>query len=126
MKSLALGSILTLTASMTACNSMNFIDKVSAKAKEQPKENNKKVFEDPTKYANGDKKPNVIYIVLDDIGFSDIGAYGAEIKTPNIDQLAANGLRYNNFNATPLCSPTRASLLTGRENNSVGMGYVDI
>ena len=80
MKSLALGSVLTLTASMTAFDSMNSMDQMSAKAKEQPKENNKKVIEDPTKYANGDQKPNVIYIVLDDIGFSDIGAYGLKLK----------------------------------------------
>lgn len=79
---------------------------------------------DLTKYENGETKPNVIYIVLDDIGFSDLGAYGSEIKTPNIDALAANGLTYNNFNACPLSSITRASLLTGRESNSVGMGNV--
>lgn len=69
-------------------------------------------------------RPNIVYIVLDDMGFSDLGAYGSEIKTPNIDQLAAMGLRYTNFNVTPLCSPTRASLLTGRNHHSVGMGSV--
>ncbi|MBT2720568.1 sulfatase-like hydrolase/transferase [Bacillus sp. ISL-46] len=120
MKALALGSMLTLTATMTACSSnISF-----AKTSEKPKENTKKVLKNPTQYANGDKKPNIVYIVLDDIGFSDLGTYGSEIKTPNIDKLAADGLRYNNFNATALCSPTRASLLTGRENNSVGMGLV--
>lgn len=67
-------------------------------------------------------KTNVIYIVLDDMGFSDLGCYGSEIKTPNIDKLAANGLRYNTFTTCPVCSPTRASLLTGRDNNAVGMG----
>ncbi|MFD1706255.1 arylsulfatase [Siminovitchia sediminis] len=69
-------------------------------------------------------RPNIVYIVLDDVGFSDLGCYGSEIQTPNIDRLAENGLRYNNFNVTPLCSPTRASLLTGRNNHSVGMGSV--
>ncbi|SDI27190.1 arylsulfatase [Alteribacillus persepolensis] len=69
-------------------------------------------------------QPNIVYIVLDDVGFSDLGCYGSEIKTPNMNRLAENGLRYNNFNATPLCSPTRASLLTGRNNHSVGMGSV--
>lgn len=69
-------------------------------------------------------KPNIVYIVLDDVGFSDLGCYGSEIKTPNLDRLAGNGLRYNNFNVTPLCSPTRASLLTGRNCHSVGMGSV--
>ncbi len=67
---------------------------------------------------------NVIYIILDDIGFSDLGVYGSEIETPNIDALAANGLIYNNFNAAPMSSATRASLLTGRESNSVGIGQV--
>lgn len=124
MKSLTIGSILTLTASLTACSLSSTAEKTSVKAKEPPKENSKKMTEISTKYSNGEKKPNVIYIILDDIGFSDLGAYGSEIKTPNIDQLAANGLLYNNFNATPICSPTRASLLTGRENNSIGMGFV--
>ncbi|MFE5320693.1 arylsulfatase [Paenibacillus sp. NPDC056579] len=67
---------------------------------------------------------NVIYIVLDDVGFSSLGCYGSEIKTPNMDSLAENGLRYNNFTVTPLCSPTRACLLTGRNCHSVGVGMV--
>lgn len=67
---------------------------------------------------------NVIYIVLDDVGFSDLGCYGSEIETPHIDTLAANGLRYNNFSVTPLCSPTRACLLTGRNCHAVGVGLV--
>ncbi|MDP4170958.1 MAG: arylsulfatase [Bacillota bacterium] len=67
---------------------------------------------------------NVIYIVLDDVGFSALGCYGSEIETPHIDSIAASGLRYNNFNVTPLCSPTRACLLTGRNCHSVGVGVV--
>ncbi|MDN7227336.1 arylsulfatase [Planococcus sp. N064] len=67
---------------------------------------------------------NVIYIVLDDTGFSDLGSYGSEIKTPIMDGLAENGLRYNNAHVTPLCSPTRASLLTGRNSHEVGVGTV--
>jgi len=66
--------------------------------------------------------PNVIYIVFDDLGFSDFGCYGSEIATPNIDALASGGLRYTNFHTTALCSPTRAALLTGRNHHSVGMG----
>ncbi|WP_416827950.1 arylsulfatase [Ectobacillus polymachus] len=69
-------------------------------------------------------RTNVIYIVLDDVGFSALGCYGSEIETPHIDSLADNGLRYNNFNVTPLCSPTRACLLTGRNCHSVGVGFV--
>ncbi|WP_435924875.1 sulfatase-like hydrolase/transferase [Paenibacillus sp. DYY-L-2] len=70
------------------------------------------------------EKPNIVYIVLDDMGYSDLGSFGSEIKTPHIDQLAKNGLTYTNFHATPLCSPTRASLFTGRNHHSVGMGSV--
>ncbi len=66
--------------------------------------------------------PNIVYCVLDDVGFSDFGCYGSEISTPNIDRLAAGGLRYTNFHTTSLCSPTRASLLTGRNHHAVGMG----
>ena len=65
-----------------------------------------------------------MYIVLDDSGFSDFGSFGSEISTPNIDELAENGLKYNNFHTAPVCSPTRASLLTGRNNHAVGMGNV--
>jgi arylsulfatase len=68
------------------------------------------------------KKTNIVYILLDDMGYSDFGSYGSEIKTPNIDKLAANGLKYNNYTVCPVCSPTRASLLTGRDNHAVGMG----
>jgi len=67
------------------------------------------------------KKPNIIYILLDDVGFSDLGPYGSEIRTPNIDQLASQGIRYNHFETRAICSPTRAALLTGRNNQSVGM-----
>ncbi|HEY3837805.1 MAG TPA: arylsulfatase [Bryobacteraceae bacterium] len=65
--------------------------------------------------------PNVVYIVLDDTGFSDLHCYGSEIATPNINALAAGGLLYNNFHTKAICSPTRASLLTGRNSHSVGM-----
>ncbi|MGF6951073.1 arylsulfatase A-like enzyme [Neobacillus sp. B4I6] len=69
-------------------------------------------------------KPNIVYIVLDDSGFSDIGSYGSEVKTPNLDWLAENGLRYNNSHVTPVCSPTRAALLTGRNPHDIGMSTV--
>ncbi|KMY56308.1 arylsulfatase [Bacillus sp. FJAT-27231] len=72
----------------------------------------------------GKQKTNVVFIVLDDVGFSAVGCYGSEIKTPYIDSIAHNGLRYNNFNVTPLCSPTRACLLTGRNCHAVGVGMV--
>lgn len=66
-------------------------------------------------------KPNIVLIVLDDVGFSDLGAFGSEIRTPNIDALAAAGLRYNRFDSKAVCTPTRAALLTGRNNQTVRM-----
>ncbi len=65
--------------------------------------------------------PNVVYIVLDDTGFGDLGCYGSQVDTPHIDALAAGGLLYNNFHSKAVCSPTRASLLTGRNAHAVGM-----
>src|SRR5437588_5290563 len=58
-------------------------------------------------------KPNVLIILADDLGFSDIGCYGGEIQTPNLDRLAANGLRFTQFYNTARCWPSRAALLTG-------------
>ncbi|MBR1391888.1 MAG: arylsulfatase [Lachnospiraceae bacterium] len=65
--------------------------------------------------------PNVIYILLDDMGFAALGCYGSTIHTPNIDRLANEGLRYNNFHTTAVCSATRASLLTGANHHKVGI-----
>ncbi|MCK9904994.1 arylsulfatase [Frankia sp. Cpl3] len=74
-----------------------------------------------------DGAPNVVVVLFDDMGFAQLGCYGSDIRTPNIDRLAAGGLRYNRFHVTSLCSPTRASLLTGRNHHAVGMGFlVDI
>jgi arylsulfatase A-like enzyme len=75
----------------------------------------------PTPAHPGEDAPNVVVILLDDTGFSHFGCYGSDLATPNIDRLAAGGLRYTNFHVTPLCSPTRASLLTGRNHHTVGM-----
>ncbi len=69
-------------------------------------------------------RPNVIVMLVDDLGWSDLGCFGGEIETPNLDALAANGLRYTNFHVTPMCSPTRASLLTGVNSHMAGMGSV--
>lgn len=68
--------------------------------------------------------PNVLLVVLDDTGFSHLGCYGSTISTPNIDRLAAQGLRFSNFHTTALCSPTRASLLTGRNHHATGISCV--
>jgi arylsulfatase len=76
-------------------------------------------FDDPPH--PDDSAPNVVVVLLDDTGFAQLGCYGSDIDTPNIDALAANGLQFTNFHVTPLCSPTRASLLTGRSQHAVGM-----
>ena len=68
--------------------------------------------------------PNVLLIVLDDVGFAQLGCYGSDIATPNIDALAHRGVRFGNFHTTALCSPTRACLLSGRNHHRNGMGRV--
>lgn len=68
--------------------------------------------------------PNVVLILLDDVGFSAASTFGGATPTPGLDRLAADGLRYNNFNVTGICSPTRASLLSGRNHHRMGFGTV--
>jgi arylsulfatase A-like enzyme len=67
-------------------------------------------------------RPNIVVLVADDWGFSDVGAYGSEIATPNLDALAREGVRFSNFHASASCSPTRAMLLTGVDNHLNGVG----
>ena len=67
-------------------------------------------------------KPNILLIVADDLGYSDVGAFGGEVATPNLDALAAKGMVLANFHTSPSCSPTRAMLLTGADNHKVGLG----
>ncbi len=68
--------------------------------------------------------PNVVVVLLDDVGFAQLGCFGSDIDTPVFDALAERGLRYTNFHTTALCSPTRACVLTGRNHHSVGMGRI--
>jgi arylsulfatase len=68
--------------------------------------------------------PNVVIVYMDDMGWSDIGCYGSEIATPNIDALAARGLRFTHYTTHPICSPARAALLTGRNAHSVATGWL--
>lgn len=68
--------------------------------------------------------PNVVVVLLDDVGFAQLGAFGADIATPTIDRLAADGLRYQRFHVTAVCSASRAALLTGRNHHAVGMGLL--
>src|SRR5579884_1271333 len=78
----------------------------------------------PPEPAPPEGAPNVVLIVLDDVGFSQLGCYGSSISTPVIDGLAAGGVRLANFHTTALCSPTRACLLTGRNHHRSGMARV--
>lgn len=72
----------------------------------------------------GDTRPNIVLIMVDDMGFSDIGCYGSEISTPNLDRLAAGGLRFTHFYNGARCCPTRASLLTGLYAHQAGVGHM--
>ena len=72
----------------------------------------------------GQSRPNIILIMADDMGYSDIGCYGSEIRTPNLDRLAANGVRFTQFYNTSRCCPTRASLLTGLYSHQAGIGLM--
>ena len=76
----------------------------------------------PVRAAKG--SPNVLFVVLDDTGFGQLGCYGSPIATPNFDALAAGGLRYNNMHTTALCSPSRSCILTGRNHHSNGMACI--
>src|SRR5437016_12207084 len=78
----------------------------------------------PSLLAAEPRKPNIVVILLDDMGFSDLGCYGSEIRTPNLDRLAANGLRFTQFYNTARCCPTRASLLTGLYPHQAGVGHM--
>ncbi|RMI35614.1 arylsulfatase [Nocardia stercoris] len=71
-----------------------------------------------------DGAPNIVVVLVDDMGYSDIGPFGSEIDTPTLDRLAGNGLRLTNFHTTPLCSPSRAALLTGINSHRAGFGFV--
>ncbi len=69
-------------------------------------------------------RPNIVVLLADDVGFSDFGVYGSEIRTPNIDTLAAEGMQFTNFHVSPNCAPTRAMLLTGVSNHRAGLANI--
>lgn len=73
-----------------------------------------------------DVPPNIILIMVDDMGYSDLGSYGSEIHTPNLDKLAYEGIRFREFYNNSICAPTRASLITGQYPHKAGVGYFDI
>jgi len=73
---------------------------------------------------NGKERPNIILIMADDMGYSDIGCYGGEIQTPNLDHLAKNGIHFTQFYNTARYCPTRASLMTGLYPHQTGIGHM--
>ena len=76
----------------------------------------------PADAAPRSQRPNILLILADDMGYSDVGAYGGEIYTPSIDRLAAQGVRFTNFHTSAYCAPTRSMLMTGADNHVVGLG----
>ncbi len=77
---------------------------------------------EPLRPPNG--APNVLFVLIDDVGFGASSAFGGPVNMPNAERLAAKGLKYNRFHTTALCSPTRAALLSGRNHHTVGMGGI--
>ena len=69
-------------------------------------------------------RPNFVVLLIDDGGFSDLGVYGGEARTPNIDGLAARGAIFSSYHSSPLCAPSRAMLLTGMDNHRVGLATI--
>ena len=72
--------------------------------------------------AEESRPPNIVLILVDDMGYTDIGAFGSEVATPNLDALAFAGVRLTNFHSSPQCAPTRSMLLSGSDNHKAGMG----
>lgn len=72
--------------------------------------------------AGDESRPNILLLVADDLGYADLGSYGSDIRTPNLDALASEGLRFSRFHTAPLCAPTRAMLLSGNDNHVAGTG----
>ena len=78
-----------------------------------------------TSAAEPHHQPNIVIILADDMGYADMGSFGSEIKTPNLDSLAMAGVRFTNFYTNPTCSPTRSVLLTGVDSHLNGLGNMD-
>ena len=78
----------------------------------------------PTRIRAPEGAPNILLVMTDDVGFAAASTFGGPVPTPNLDRLAQQGLRYNRFHTTGICSPTRAALLTGRNHHAVGTGAV--
>ena len=132
-KTTAIRTSLKLVAGALAISSMFLMEHALSQAEAQQQDpqrpsigrtykDSKPSWELPPQAPKG--APNVIYLVLDDVGYAQLGCYGSEIKTPNLDRIAAGGLRYTNFHTTSLCSPSRACLLTGDNHHSNHLGVI--
>ena len=108
---------------VTALTRRNFLKTVGFAAASVPLQSCLIAAETPGGGASG-RRPNIVLIMADDMGFSDIGCYGGEIHTPNLDRLAAGGLRFTQFYNAARCCPTRASLLTGLYPHQAGIGHM--
>ena len=111
----------------TACSAQEQKDESFEKYGQEFKGKISKSYEESQEWWPSSPKPpvgtpNVMIILLDDTGFGHLNCFGGQSETPNIDRLAANGLRYNNFHTTALCSPSRASIMAGRNHHRIGLG----
>ncbi len=120
LKALSAGLIVNTVASFTALAQYEPVQKFNGKLGKTFAET-EQAWPDYIKKAPKDA-PNVVWILLDDVGYGAISAFGGLIQTPNIDALANGGLRYTNFHTTAICTPTRGALLTGRNHHSVHLG----
>lgn len=112
LKGLSLGASAILALSLVGCGG------TASSENQEPA---------PTTQAQGQEgeQPNIMMVLLDDLGYTDLGAFGGEAETPNIDALAQESAQFTDFYATPLCAPTRASLLTGQDRHQVGLGSME-
>ena len=119
-----------LTANITGVASAQELDRTNLPIQPRPTEaitelDARNVTSPPPFELNAPKgAPNVVIVLIDDIGFGATSTFGGAIQTPTFDRLAGNGLRFNHFHTTALCSPTRASLLSGRNHHAVNVGSV--
>lgn len=108
---LAIGTSVLLSATLAACGN------TSSATSSQPSS--------ASSAPEAREQPNIMMVLLDDLGYSDLGAYGGEAETPNIDALTQESTQFTNFHAYPLCAPTRAALITGQDPHQVGLGSME-
>lgn len=127
LKQFKLIVFITIAMLIYSCNNQTETSPIQDQEPSEFKGKIAKTFEDseehwPERVKPPEGSPNVMIILLDDVGFAQFGANGGLIETPNLDKLANNGLNYTNFHTTALCSPSRAALMAGRNHHSIGLG----